>query len=714
MNVRWSETLSQSYGLPADLLHEYSELFAEHGIPSSHKLGGATSARRIVMTSTHGYWGDPPPAGVPDTGGQTYYVLEVSKAWAREGRQVVIVARDFSPYPRVEQFAENLWLVRVRAGGNEFVRKEDIYPLVPEMAEAAVTIAALFGADAVMGHYADGMVCALEVAERLDIPVVVIPHSLGINKVLSLGLNPDDPAVWFGDQYNFWIREDFELAALRGADFEIANTLQEPSILKEYYGAEFPHAVMPAGAGAPFFDAASDAHSEELTAHGLTPRRYLLYFGRFSDAKNIPGVVRLYGEARKLDPDLMWKVRLVLVGGSPGSALPEERSVEEELARTLAEYGLSAEDVVRLPSQPWQVLATLAHHCLCYVGMQLVEPFGMGVAESMAASAPVVISKNAGITKWLEDGREALIVDPEDPRRAARKLIEALKVPGTLERIALNGNRLARDTFRWEAIGQRQAKILDDLCSRERRDQGRAYHRTTFTWRGDPPQIKPSHERAARGLLSHVVDQAEKMRQQKKRAVVVLAGESGAGKTEIAEYLRYLLRSKKMRGVTISGDAFFKLGPEANHRERLEAHALGRLEEYIGPSEVDLEGLDAVLAEAVNRAVNEVYVPSDCRQLESRCYLNVPLSLQGADVILVDLTYGMALNNASLKIFLESDYLTRLATLETRNLARDPDQDFTFIQRILEIEHGIIGKMKEAADLIVTETEIVTVPKSDV
>ena len=458
MNVRWSETLSQSYGLPADLLHEYSELFAEHGIPSSHKLGGATSARRIVMTSTHGYWGDP-PCWSSGYRGQTYYVLEVSKAWAREGRQVVIVARDFSPYPRVEQFAENLWLVRVRAGGNEFVRKEDIYPLVPEMAEAAVTIAALFGADAVMGHYADGMVCALEVAERLDIPVVVIPHSLGINKVLSLGLNPDDPAVWFGDQYNFWIREDFELAALRGADFEIANTLQEPSILKEYYGAEFPHAVMPAGAGAPFFDAASNAHSEELTAHGLTPRRYLLYFGRFSDAKNIPGVVRLYGEARKLDPDLMWKVRLVLVGGSPGSALPEERSVEEELARTLAEYGLSAEDVVRLPSQPWQVLATLAHHCLCYVGMQLVEPFGMGVAESMAASAPVVISKNAGITKWLEDGREALIVDPEDPRRAARKLIETLKVPGTLERIALNGNRLARDTFRWEAIGSARPRF---------------------------------------------------------------------------------------------------------------------------------------------------------------------------------------------------------------------------------------------------------------
>ena len=184
-----------------------------------------------------------------------------------------------------------------------------------------------------------------------------------------------------------------------------------------------------------------------------------------------------------------------------------------------------------------------------------------------------------------------------------------------------------------------------------------------------------------------------------------------AGKTEIAEYLRYLLRSKKMRGVTISGMPSSNWGGGQSPRTSEHTRWVGW--RSIGPSEVDLEA-GRRSGQAVNRAVNEVYVPSDCRQLESRCYLNVPLSLQGADVILVDLTYGMALNNASLKIFLESDYLTRLATLETRNLARDPDQDFTFIQRVLEIEHDIIGKMKEAADLIVTETEIVTVPKSGV
>ncbi len=702
MSDRRIEFLGNRYDLTGELLREYRTLFDEHGIPVSLRARKTGHAGRIVMVSTHGYWGDPPPAGVPDTGGQTYYVLEVSKAWARQGRKVIIVARHFDPYPRVEQFARNLWLIRIRAGGSEFVRKEEIYPLIPPMAESTVAVAALFGAHAVMGHYADGMVGALEVGERLGVPVTVIPHSLGINKVRSLGLDPDDPAVWFDEQYNFRIREDCELAALRGADFEIANTLQEPDILKEYYGAAFPHAVMPAGAGTPFFAIDREPHPEALDGYNLTAGHYFLYFGRFSEAKNVPGVVRFFGEARGIDPALMGAMKLVLVGGSPDRPLPEEVSVEKEIARVMSEYQLSAADVVRLPSQPWQVLATLAHHCRAYIGMQFVEPFGMGVAESMATGAPVVISREAGITKWMRDGRDTLIVDPGDPRGAARKLIDAVKETGTLDQIASHGHQLARDTFRWRAIAERQAEVLDSLCTARVRGRERAYHRTAFTWRGDPPMVNVQHQKAGGGLLPHIVEQAKTAKRAKKRAIIVLSGESGAGKTEVAEYLRYLIRGEKLRGVTIAGDAFFRLAPEENHQARLDAYARGTLEEYLGPGEVDLERLDAVLGKAADRDTKEVFVPSDCRRLGSRRYPRVPVSLAGADVVLVDLTYGLTLENATLKVFLESDYRERITAVRERNLARDPDQDFTFIQTVLEIEHGVIQGMKGKADIVVT------------
>ncbi len=716
-NNRRLKKIASSYDLSHEILKEYRDIFDEYGIPRSHRGEETKGARRVVMISTHGYWGDPPPAGVPDTGGQTYYVLEVSKAWARKGRQVIICARWFEPYPRVERFHENLWLLRIPARGDTFIRKEDIYSLLPELAEHAVAVSALFGADAAVGHYADGMAISLEVAERLGIPNVVIPHSLGINKLLSLGFDPGNPESWIDEKYNFGTRESFELASLKGTNLEIANTLQEPGILSNYYGISFPHLVMPAGAGSHFFDVSKNPEGEMLDQYNLSPGNYLLYFGRFSEAKNVPGVIALFGEARRIESEVMEGIKLVLVGGSPENPAPEEVTVEAQIKEILTSYGINNNDVVRLPSQGWKTLAVLAHHALAYVGMQKMEPFGMGVAEAMAASAPVVISDRAGITRWIADGVEGIVVDPDDPKSAAGRLIDLMKNPKKLEEIARKGNRMCRETFSWDAIARDQGEILDALCAGNpplgvegeefaplfAKREGRAYQRAAFAWRGDPPVIRAKHKQAATGLFPHILREVRHASEAGGRVIVALGGESGAGKTEIAEYLRYMLRKEEMWGVTISGDAFFKRVPSENHRARIDAYAGGRLDKYLGPSEVDLERLDFLLGEAADRKTQTISVPSDCRSLGSRRYDDVPVDLNGVDVLFVDLTYSLLLENVTLKVFLESDYKARVDEIRERNLGRDPDQDFGFVLKVLEIEHGIIQKLKIQADLIVTK-----------
>src|SRR6266545_4346315 len=207
------------FGIAADLWAEVGDLFAREGLPEA--AGSRASSRaceRILMVSTHGYWSDPPPAGATDTGGQTLYVLTISKEWARAGRTVLILGRWFGPYRRVDRLEENLWLVRIPAGDARFVRKEDIYPLVPELAEYATAVAARFGADAVMGHYADGMVVAAEIATRMSLPFLAMPHSLALTKIAGLGFDAGDPGTWFDERYNFGAREECELAALAQAD----------------------------------------------------------------------------------------------------------------------------------------------------------------------------------------------------------------------------------------------------------------------------------------------------------------------------------------------------------------------------------------------------------------------------------------------------------------------------------------------------------------
>lgn len=711
----WLKGLASKYGISLELLKEYYFLFQDHGIPITHQKKQIKKTDRIVMVSTHGYWGNPPPAGLPDTGGQTYYVLEVSKAWARQGRKVLILARWFKPYPRVEFFTRNLWLVRIRAGGEKFVRKEDIYPLIPDMAEAAAAVSLLFGAQAVVGHYAEGMAGAVEVGEQLKIPAVVIPHSMGINKVKNLGFDPYNPEPWFDPQYNFWIRESFELAALKGANLEIANTPAEPAVLKDYYGIEFPHLVMPAGAGKDFFDAFNSLTGAKLLAqYGLKSKGYLIYFGRLSEAKNIPGVVAVLGEARRLNPKFFNKVKLAIVGGDPRSPHKEELVVKNEIRDMEKKYKLTNIDVVMIPSQGWKTLSVLARHSLFYVGMQMMEPFGMSAAEAMAAGTPVMISREAGITRWLKQEKHALVVDPQDPNHAAKELVKAVQDKDLLKKLAINGNRLARENFSWAGIARDQGELLDALHQGKEPQvtnkkkkflkvfshrKNRAYHRLAFVWRGDPPIIKSRHRKAAKRLAPYIHKAAIATKRKGRRVIVALGGESGAGKTEVAEYLRFLLRRDGIWSLTLPGDVFFKLTPAENHQARLKAYQEGRLKEYLGPIEVDIEKLDSILYLAAQRRNKKVFVFSDCRRLQSRKYKNVPVDLCGIDVILVDLTYSLLLKNANLKVFLESDYKKRLKEIRDRNIARDPDQDFNFILKVLEIEHDIIQNLKKEANI---------------
>jgi len=113
-----------------------------------------------------------------------------------------------------------------------------------------------------------------------------------------------------------------------------------------------------------------------------------------------------------------------------------------------------------------------------------------------------------------------------------------------------------------------------------------------------------------------------------------------------------------------------------------------------------LERFDSILNIASRQRNKKIFVPSDCRSLHSRRYENVPIDLADIDVILADLTYSLLLKNTSLKVFLESDYKNRLMEIKERNIAHDPDQDFNFILKVLEIEHTIIQKLKKEANIV--------------
>ena len=695
---------------PAPALRDdIAALFARHELPEAAAVAAPGRCERIVMISTHGYWGDPPPAGATDTGGQTLYVLQLSKECARAGRQVLILARWFAPYPRVEALEPGLWLVRIPAGGDRFVRKEDLYPVAPELAEYATEVAARFGAQAVMGHYADGMAVAAEVATRCQIPFLAMPHSLALTKIAGLGLDPGDLATWFDEHYRFAAREDYELAAMTQADGVIGCLPDQLDVVSRTYRLRTPRDVISPGVAPVFFAAGDQPPDPAIPARfGLEPGRFLIVTGRLAQTKNIPGAVALLGEARVLAPVRLGGVVLAVVGGSAGPREPEELAVEDRIAAAMARHGLTDRDLRRVPAQPWPVVAQLLRQALFYAGMQHFEPFGMGAAEALAVGAPVLLSRRAGIARVLDRDppgeRCAVLVDPADPRGAARRLIEALEAPAELARMTGAGRRLAREMFSWPHGAARLIAMLDGLVAR--RAQGAAdrrqlgHHRLASAWRGDRPRIASQHAGSAEQLLPWVLEAERIAARGGRRLIVANGGESGAGKTEIAHCLGIGLRRHGLWSALLPGDVFFRLPPRANHEARLAAARAGDLAGYIGPPrEIDLAALDRVLAEAADPATRAIACPSDCRALSGRRYAQVPLDLTGRRVVIVDLTYAMRLDSPALRIFLDSDHLERREFIRRRNVARDPDQDFGFILEVLAIEHAQIQHTAARAHL---------------
>ncbi|HMG21479.1 MAG TPA: glycosyltransferase [Kofleriaceae bacterium] len=695
--------------LARDLLDEVGALLAGHGVAGPVRGDDRPGAcRRIAMVSTHGYWADPPPAGATDTGGQTLYVLEISRQCARAGREVVIVARWFAPYPRVEQLEPGLWLVRIPAGGDRFVRKEDIYPLVPALAEYATAVAARFGAQAVVGHYADGMVIAAEIATRLEIPFLAMPHSLALTKIAGLGLAAGEVATWFDERYQFAAREACELAAMLQADAVIGCLPDQLDAVARSYRLATPREVVSPGVAPVFFDAAGAPPDPDVPARfGLSPGRFLIATGRLATTKNIPGAVALLGEARALAPARFAGVALAVVGGTCEPREPEELAVEAELAAAIARHGLGAGDVRRVPAQGWPVVAQLLRQAVFYVGMQQFEPFGMGAAEALAAGAPVLLSRRAGIARVLEPGAAgepcALLVDPGDPRGAARRMVAALDAPAELARMARAGRSLVRERFSWPGGAARLTAMLDRLVVARGGTAGhrrpRGHHRLAPVWRGDRPRIASQHAWSAEQLLPRIVEAQRAAARHGRRLIVAIGGESGAGKTEIAHCLGIALRRHGVWAALVPGDVYFRLPPRANHEARLAAARAGGLADYLGPPrELDLEALDRALAAAADPRTAVMRCPSDCRTLARR-YPEVPVDLARCQVVIAELTCAMLLGAPALRIFLESDYLARVEYIRRRNTARDPEQDFAFILDVLAIEHAQIQRTAARADL---------------
>jgi len=204
--------------------------------------------------------------------------------------------------------------------------------------------------------------------------------------------------------------------------------------------------------------------------------------------------------------------------------------------------------------------------------------------------------------------------------------------------------------------------------------------------KGDKLIIQDVHVQAARGILKLVQG---RVNASQGKLIITIGGESGSGKSEVAASLAQLLADEGIVTTILQQDDYFVYPPKTNAAQRRKSL------EHVGPQEVRLDLLDQHLEEA-RRGNRDLVKPVSL--FEEDRIGEETLALEGVRVVIVEGTYTSLLRNADLRVFLER---THEDTRTFRRQRAREEQD-SFLEAVLEIEHRLIAPHRQRGDILVS------------
>ena len=404
------------------------------------------------MLSLHGYVAAEPELGLPDTGGQVAFVLELAKQFHSLGYPVDIVTRRFADQPEFDEMDSNLRVWRIPFGGPDFIRKEDMHDHLDEFVDRFVDLfpdrRSPYGF--VYSHYWDAGFAGQKIAEELNITHVHTPHSLGTWK--RADMQGDRQKIESDYRFEERIRKEF--LTYRRCDYVIATTNQQVEILRKDYDVPAQQiAMIPPGIDESRYTPVTPAESKALRRK-LKFRKHDVYtVGRAAANKGYDLLIRALPELRELVPD----ARLQLAVGA--NSRSDKRKIERW--KTLASELGVADHVTWLGHISDDQMADHYRAAPVFALPSRYEPFGMTAVEAMACGTPCVVTVHGGLEEMFDFGSQALFADPKRPREFAVMLSMPLRYPQLYERLSIVGARFARRMFGWRGIARRTLTVLE-------------------------------------------------------------------------------------------------------------------------------------------------------------------------------------------------------------------------------------------------------------
>lgn len=110
-------------------------------------------------------------------------------------------------------------------------------------------------------------------------------------------------------------------------------------------------------------------------------------------------------------------------------------------------------------------LMNMYNLCDVYVSASTLEGFGLTVFEAMAAGKPIIAAKNGGISEFVKNMVNGMLVEPNNSRALYEGIIYMLMNKKSWKPIGQNNANYVRSTFKWELTGKKTIDIYSKLIN---------------------------------------------------------------------------------------------------------------------------------------------------------------------------------------------------------------------------------------------------------
>lgn len=402
--------------------------------------------RHIALISVHG---DPAiEIGKEEAGGQNVYVRHVGEALAQQGWQVDMFTRQASAdQPSIVEHRPNCRTIRLVAGPEAFVPRDEIYDYLPEFVQRVRDFQQQTGVEYPIVHtnYWLSSWVGMELKKLQPIQQVHTYHSLGAVKYKSVSTVPLIAST----------RLAVEKTCLETAERIVATSPQEKEHMRSLVSPHGNIEIIPCGTDIQRFG--SITRDQARQRFGIDPdTKVVFYVGRFDPRKGIETLVRAVGRSSLRGKE---KIKLVIGGGSrPGQSDGRERDRIEQI---VAELGMS--DFTSFPGRLGDddLPSYYAAADVCVVPSHY-EPFGLVAIEAMASGTPVVASDVGGLQFTVVPEETGLLAPAKDVDAFAKAIDRILSDPAWQAQLGKAARKRVETKFSWDGV----ASQLSDLYTR--------------------------------------------------------------------------------------------------------------------------------------------------------------------------------------------------------------------------------------------------------